>query len=1309
MKTNILKGKRGFTLLEILVVIVVSAIIFGAAIMLVGSGSQLAAVNNAYSMAQRAALATVEFLPKDISVATQVEIISRDWAHDIAKGVSDDWQYIVLNSKDNRVVHISKYDGTKTLPGSELITSLSFDAGGNKNDNDIRKLVYVKVTARTAPDGNKTPDYDRTVSLDRSILTHATRGVMGEDNAPISGDVWFRDGKGGSILRYRIDPDNDPKIDLYWSKGTMGISPGAFDYSKSDTWKSLENPNTTTHINAKLTLPRRLKQDTVVFSWIAVDQNILENNITTEKNSTALLTFLKGDGTTANPGHLSSSDWGHIQDRLDDEFTVADIELGTANASGDSTDSRISFVGDSGFADDPLYITNPPTPNSRGVRLLKMTSGKLSNETNEGDEYNLFHPFNLGEIVGILMTNGNDYYHGSYMIVMAHYKEGGAWKDWPVYVRMGDEQSDSIFKEIVNALATLPKGAAGKVGNIYVNADNNSATLEVADRNANSGNGMFKVSGGSGANPGKVILEFAPENFKHMIPKNNGAPVEPVMYGDTNYAVYLDATSGADGGYGVFLNGSAVYTGTQNNSPYYTSSGYVFQFDPGARGLIMRYYYYNGNALGELGDHYFGVVPMYFYDASKGTTDLTTAAPKAFAAPGEIAFFSGDVKISEDFNLSVGADKGASVYYRIPFRPQNTSYYTNIARFPRLRDVGERITGNVNNNWGFYGASGYNNAQYMATYTPKLMQSWHNFKNTTLSGVPKTNATLVNGEYKDAYNNDNLLDNNNIHGRHGYRWDYDWGMNTDAQSMWRRRQILKFTVLEVTKDIKQNDIGYDEINGVKYYWQDPIVIKNTTYDGANNAANPTVHKAGDLFVRVEMIQLRKNPSKLIDPEPNNSRNYVYSKPIWFGKIKGDAWRGDDNSPFKKMGDTTAHIVSAMEPRAGDAQSFRRRGMRVRSWKEAIYGQDFSGTTGSTEANLNTGAVSYRRGRNSATPTPFAEDWTPDYPKLGYIGSTDVIWTPPIAIDLNARNADDSNFTTGANPSKNITQPGNANTNTAYVGANANNAFGQYSYGGNQYIQRQMKGPAGAPQYAYNDYYTNQMYGRLSMLRPYADRAKPLYGLYAMRGWDFGYNDNTNAVFDSAASSSKRFLMVVRGQRMPYNLHTFTSDAGDTTINNAYYNREATNSNATNDPNGTHDAVGKYNADRVRTMAFRFWSGGGSAKPTLYYDDWIGEGFNAWEVREILGLDPAKYPVFIRDADADDTEKNQDGTNKNRIYEEADFDNWREIRKFYIQGNNDATTTGMVDAPTTIGGVIDETVLTSLQKKGYYTRPVVDEE
>jgi hypothetical protein len=138
----------------------------------------------------------------------------------------------------------------------------------------------------------------------------------------------------------------------------------------------------------------------------------------------------------------------------------------------------------------------------------------------------------------------------------------------------------------------------------------------------------------------------------------------------------------------------------------------------------------------------------------------------------------------------------------------------------------------------------------------------------------------------------------------------------------------------------------------------------------NLGDDEVIHKAGDLFVRAELIQLK---SGMDDGATQNkwiydSRNWVYSKPLWFGEFRGDGWRGVGEkeehttwSLFKRMGMSMMHLVSDPEPEGGDAQSFRGivhgyspanvngaldkdgnpigpgRGVRVRSWKDHFRG------------------------------------------------------------------------------------------------------------------------------------------------------------------------------------------------------------------------------------------------------------------------------------------------------------------------------------------------------------------------------------
>jgi hypothetical protein len=217
--------------------------------------------------------------------------------------------------------------------------------------------------------------------------------------------------------------------------------------------------------------------------------------------------------------------------------------------------------------------------------------------------------------------------------------------------------------------------------------------------------------------------------------------------------------------------------------------------------------------------------------------------------------------------------------------------------------------------------------------------------------------------------------------RSGWRFDIEHDINSDggkdfAASLpkeWTRRHILKLTVLEVTRDIYASE--------VEPRWRDRIHHQTWTLDKLSEALYhdnniAVIHTAGDLFVRAELIQLKRATDSKADEDDwiYDSRNWVYSKPLWFGKFRGDGWRGRGNDRdlttpdlywnqpsmtlFKRMGMSMMHLVADPEPVSGDVQSFRGivpgvtssdvghegdpgRGVRVRSWKDHFRGWPFS--------------------------------------------------------------------------------------------------------------------------------------------------------------------------------------------------------------------------------------------------------------------------------------------------------------------------------------------------------------------------------
>jgi hypothetical protein len=606
-------------------------------------------------------------------------------------------------------------------------------------------------------------------------------------------------------------------------------------------------------------------------------------------------------------------------------------------------------------------------------------------------------------------------------------------------------------------------------------------------------------------------VKLTSDDFKHL---------SPDLYGVTNYALYLDmqiptsSTTTMAGGYGVVLNG------TWNATAPGRALGYAFQFDPGSGGFPMRFI----DGTTSRWEVNFGARPMYFYDAAKGAGDNNWA-------PQNIFFFSaasGTGVSAENFNRNAGASDNDRISYRTPFVARS-SYQNEIDNsFTEGRNFGARVRGDGSEpKPPFYGMTNDRGVGYAAAvYSPKLMQSWHKYAGTSsIIDMGDNEVELVSDH------------------RVGFRWDRGWGVVTN---IWKKRHILKLTVLELTQDVA------------------------TTWGES--------HTAGDMFVRAELIQLKPGTSDFY-----NSQNYVYSRPLWFGKFKGDSWNGNDPSPFKKMGNRMEHVVSGPEPLSGDAQSYRRRNMQVRSWKDSFEGWDFAEENTSTgrytwktdllpNSNSNTPAAGYPGYLSRNEPTNESDILSLGKPVNWDTGAgSNNVWTPPIAVNLNS--------------------PGNDygyNNRSIYQ----DNNFGQYSDA--QYTQRELRSGT----YAYNGYYTNRLYGRLSLLRNQGN-TNPLYGLYALRGWDYGTSYVSNVTYDSNSSSSKRFLMVTQGLQLPYR-------------NPSYIEANNTITSMTN-------TRGNFAADRLRVMGLLIWQSQSGTNAFQFNDIWLGEGFAPWEIREILGL------------------------------------------------------------------------------------------
>jgi hypothetical protein len=1181
--------KSGFTLVELIIPMLIAGVFMVAVIAFLGQSFGLTSSNVAFSVAQRATLSSVEMLPEEIPYAGEVEIISRD-----ASSITDDllenggWHYIAR--RDDQLFHIY-WDGAgrvdETIPGSEHISGLVFRPDAISSE-DTARILRIGVTA----DYGSGEDI-RTVSLDRSLLVHATLGVMAEDAGIIDSSTE------GPMMRYKmLYPILTPTVQMF--AGNVVSSPSVsvpnntpaffaaaaahaddtglkFDYTAPVTGGVIKNFDWNTQLDAQLSLPGPLMKNLdpehpPIFTWIAMDRTLFENHPELKNDPEKLMTFLQSELSDElkdidTKVQTPPDQYGHFLKRpyLGDADFNAEDKLEPLRPNG----LRVLYAKDS---------ARPVTEDNKLEDFFRMKPETVgvaeTGEDEEGNEITVYKEedgvdkFSVGSIGNELLPNAYDYYQGAYMVVVAHYRRKGKteWNMTPAYTRLGEFEDDSLFTNVRRALLGGNSGTGDGVTYFNNESGQGALTFEFEkDRyGADTGRGAFTVSNGtSGAAP-KVLMKFRPEDFKHLIPRDGTSP----DHGVTNYALYIDTElpvsmlNGKEymsGGYGVVLNGSQVWA----HSGIYRTTGYMFQYDPGAGGFIIRYIENYADLTSatpsDMTSH--GVRPMYFYDASKPN----------YPAPKSVSYFTGTgsdtATESENFNLNALASADAPLNYRIPFMAYNGNYpgEINYGGFMRRRDPGGQYIPYPRSGVS-YGVTNFidtvNNASpFSSPYQHKLMQSWHKYSD--VSGVTKTAVLrMTDAAYKDGDT------------RIGFRWDGSWNVTPD---IWKQRHILKLTILEITQDINTGDI-------------DP----GWTYPKEGEPDDGTVHHAGDMFIRAELIQLKRGTTDFY-----NSRNYVYSKPIWYGKFRGDAWRGDGPSPFKKMGNSMVSVVADPEPRAGDSQSYRRRSMRVRSWKDSFLGWNFKEVDGNRYKWWNFVTNNAGDSGLEVLPPDFFV-WNQDPNLSGRDENAregiDTVWTPPIAVDLNRLES---------------SQRGDSTTNT----------FGQYQRyingqnGQTQTTQRETRGRGAGATAAYTgDYTGGELYGRLSLwmkgnpwmtdVRDSAGQKEPLYGLYAMRGWDHGTSYRSNVTYDDQDETDKRFLMVVQGLRMPY--RPYNNDNGLWKDN-----RNKETSLLLRNPM-------EYKPDRDRVLALRFWASGGVSKFKIH-DMWIGEGFSLRETREILGL------------------------------------------------------------------------------------------
>ncbi|MDR1977909.1 MAG: type II secretion system GspH family protein [Synergistaceae bacterium] len=1211
------RKRRAFTLVEILLAVTIASIVFGATILLMGQGIRISLANVAYSVAQRGALSSIEFLPKDIAYAGQVEIIT-DPAHAVTDDLlSQDWRYILRNG--DKVFHIYWDKGRKSdsIPGSEFITDLKFGADVFSPDRYPGGRV-LRCYVQAENDSKK-------VALDRSYLLRTPSGAVGEGNASI--DASFT---GGPILRYRSLPaDPAVKVEMFGSMNAKRGEQASFDYANPDTWSRLKEYSYTTKMDAVLQLPedlyKQMEPDSVVFTWIAASPDVFAPEFAKDFGGDFAKDFPKLPSAEKQKKLLA-----FLKKRIPSE------ELENVNLMRVSLKELFENRSDL-FEKGKLF------------RVLEIAEGV---DKPEKKAYAMKEPdyFDLGSIVNMVPCPD------AYVIVVAHYKtRDGAWNMAPAFVELDAGTSGRLMEMVLD---TIRGGGDGSEKFFNTHGDFGAIRFDGTGK-------AFTVYGKMSARQRgpQVLLKLTEKDFQHLKPKN---PEDPDLYGVTNYTLYFDGQltytgSGktVDGGYGILLNGSGVQSLTLKNGNAsvreHLSSGYMFQLDPGAGGYPMRYLYYTkptlenptidkikGSPTLSVYNHdaavSFGVHPLYSYDASKAYHNLNN---RNLVAPQTVSFFaSSDVSdptvLTEDFNANVGIPNPAQwVFYRMPFLPENAGepnastphYIGDMANPKPSKPIPLLIFTRGRNKIGVSHYKAYGGPFGMtygggnrAVYNPKQTQTWHLYYKGT--DQPDTNVVL------------NFP--TNVDTRKGYRWDMDRN-DTSSKSVpivWNTRHIIKLTVLEVTRDIYASEVAEE--------WRGRIHHDGSTDLGYS--PKDVIHQAGDLFVRMEMGQLRNmNPATTVNTDIYDSRNYIFSKPLWYGKFKGDAWRGNSPSPFKKMGNSMMHIVTPPEPEEGDSQSFRHRRMRVRSWKDTFRGWDFANPVYTNKG------YAWKDDLIGKSPV---------HPDLEE--GADKVWTPPVAIDLKGYGVtvavagtikyqtpgsdEFGRYTLGSDGKS--TPNGNAgfvnDIHSVYQwGDRAYNTFGNYAALGQKVqFERRRKDPDSPYVYGYNGYYDDKIYGRLSLQRPYGNNV-PIYGLYALRGWDYlninlgpttgtanPVNDHNTSTYGkgSVGYPSKRFLMVAQGLQMPYQPSRI-GISGNVILPNLnppdYYRRA---------PENTPDVVYRKNRDRV--FGLRFWGGDSSGQGAAdasnpnqfkFYDMWIEEGFSPKEVRAILGLDPKQFP------------------------------------------------------------------------------------
>jgi hypothetical protein len=1250
---------RGFSLIEVLTAMIIAFAVIGATIMLMGRGFDVVGTNSTYSQIQNAALSSFEFLPKEIGYVDRVDIVQNA---STAPTAENKWRYIA--AVDGRVTEIYWDEDAgavrqNPLAGSINIASLRFSPKSKSTEKgtDVYREVFVRIET-------KDKYSSRNVVLERSIQVRADLGVTDENGDPATETL------AGPVLRFKGDETPVPVLELFRARGTKPL----------DLRLNMDSPDMCTWWGTVPDLPSTQKPiyPPVKYDLDAQFDAVLMFDKPVELEEDPIFTWLVTDRdefyrrlTTADSSILSSADFGALSSRERSEKLLKALQhnwldldpTGEMENLWKNLNSGKSRVRENLETVDPFRKNASYLQDSirHGYRVVEVSTGATVNlsgalplaamayrvirsDVNGKDDDPIpaeaaRHPrFQWGKAVYDNVTQKHDIFDDAFIIGLVRYRRSG--EDDPEFIaaafRLEENLKDELWDKIMDIAEALEakkseKLGNGEFGNMHGDFNNSEVRVEKRGNEAvNYGRGRFSVAAAHsvGSRGSQMMTTLSDKYFRHL---------SEDLYGVTNYSLYIDKrllprisdntyNKGdfmPDGGLGVLLNGSSVetaYITNRNNNVYREnfSSGYMFEWDPGAAGMTIRFNHYssstprpepealNNHVAPEFFDNdswvMWGVHPLYAYIASKawpapgdyggfqtvGPTkgELVAGATKrAYSAPAQIAFFpyaredprSLDV-IVEDFEDHVSPPPsmvekvveptrwvGWGVYYRPPFVPRvdgergksndpplphgagnkdqkdyrngahdiNYSTGSNAARtygpvpmriFSRGRNnIGLNHWNRDLNGWsakekdekgkpidrkdtelwfgGTFGTS-WGPGGVASVYAFWHPQTWHLYEN-------------MQWEWRQLASASRRVKKDFIYGggdyRSGWRFDIEYQLTQNINSKtydfatalpkeWTRRHILKLTVLEVTRNIYADEVEEE--------WRKKI--HHEDYDDNNLSAalqkygsGEIIHKEGDMFVRAELIQLKRGTDDGLrngnvdidglstsDSTYNNyaatmptssspaveasikkargleddwiydSRNWVYSKPLWYGKFRGDGWRGrgDPKDPkdrthwslFKRMGMSMMHLVTDPEPKGGDAQSFRGvvhgettpndvirgkssggkiapgRGVRVRSWKDHFRGWNFSDDPEENKKAAREVNYSYekdleklRKGYNGSPRDVLHPDLTFADDELLHSGKTkkdaplidkledlrpkhrlNGVWTPPAEIDLN---------------------------------------------------------------------------------------------------------------------------------------------------------------------------------------------------------------------------------------------------------------------------------------------------------------------